>query len=120
MNEQTVLDLIDQTFTLSSSVRYVAVYQNGALVSRQRETVEEASESESDRYEELLVNPTLLLLAKQRGDIDCGGLHSLVISYGNFRQYVRSYKDGHISVCLENTADPIQEGKQIDTLLETF
>ena len=94
------------------------IYQNGVLVSRQREAVAGASEVESDRYEELLVNPTLLLLAKQRGDIDCGGLRSLIISYGNFRQYVRAYGDGHISVCIENTADPLQEGKRIDDLFE--
>jgi len=94
------------------------IYQNGVLVSRQREAVAGASEVESDRYEELLVNPTLLLSAKQRRDIDCGGLRSLIISYGNFRQYVRAYGDGHISVCIENTADPLQEGKRIDDLFE--
>ncbi|HEX6048536.1 MAG TPA: hypothetical protein VFZ21_04685 [Gemmatimonadaceae bacterium] len=33
----------------------------------------------ADRYEELIVNPTLITLTKQRGDIDCGGLEFLVI-----------------------------------------
>ena len=40
------------------------------------------------RYEELLVNPTLLELTRQRGNIDCGGLEYLVIRYGNFFQLV--------------------------------
>ena len=120
MDQQTMDTLIDQTLNLSPSIRYVAVYLKGALISRQRDLIQGASEGESDRYEELLVNPTLLLLAKQRGDIDCGGLRSLLISYGNFRQYVRPYKDGHISVCIENAADPIHEGNQIDALLKGF
>jgi hypothetical protein len=118
--EQDMKNLIEQILNISPSIRYVAIYQSGALLSRQREAVQGASESESDRYEELLVNPTLLLLAKQRGEIDCGGFRSLIISYGNFRQYVRSFKGGHISVCLENDADPIHESKQIDALLEEF
>ena len=43
----------------------------------------DASGLESDRYEELLVNPTLLTLATQRGNIDCGGLKYLIVRYGN-------------------------------------
>lgn len=120
MDKQTMDSLIDQLLQMSRSIRYVAVYQKGVLISRQRDAVQGASEGESDRYEELLVNPTLLLLAKQRGDIDCGGLRALLISYGNFRQYVRLYKEGHISVCIENAADPIHEGDQIDALLRNF
>jgi len=73
MNEKTTFDLIEQAFNLSPNIRYVAVYPEKRLTSRQHQTVEEASDSESDRYEELLVNPTPLLLAKQRGKIDCGG-----------------------------------------------
>lgn len=40
---------------------------------RERPDLADASSSESDRYEELLVNPTLITLARQRGEIDCGG-----------------------------------------------
>src|SRR5262249_49078238 len=120
MNENATFDFIEQALNLSPNIRYVAVYQGKRLISRQRQTIQEASDSESDRYEELLVNPTLLLLAKQRGEIDCGGLRSLIVSYGNFYQYVRPYREGHISVCIEKDADPLKEGKKIDALLGTF
>ena len=56
------------------------------VVTRERSGLIDASSGESDRYEELLVNPTLLTLAAQRGDIDCGGLRYLVVAYRNFWQ----------------------------------
>jgi hypothetical protein len=51
--------LIEAIFGLSPSVRYVAVRRGRDVVLREREGLGEASSSESDRYEELLVNPTL-------------------------------------------------------------
>ena len=73
----------------------------------QREDLQAPSASSSDFYEELLVNPTLLTLTRQRGDLDCGGLRHLVIAYGNFNQVVLPLPDGtgHLSVCLERDAD---------------
>ena len=109
MNEQDAKDLISRILQESPVVRYVAIYQDGLLVSRQREAVTGASHSESDRYEELLVNPTLLKLAKQRGDIDCGGLRFLIVGYGNFYQLIKECGQGHISVCNELEADPIAQ-----------
>jgi hypothetical protein len=64
--------LIDALFDLSPQVRYVAVYRYGELSLRQRRDLSLASAAQSDRYEELLVNPTVLTLTRQRGDIDCG------------------------------------------------
>ena len=75
---------MDALFNLSLQVRYVAVYRHGELSLRQRPNLSLASAPESDRYEELLVNPTLLTLTRQRGDIDCGGLSYVVVRYGNF------------------------------------
>ncbi len=98
--------IIEKTMSDFSEVRYVAIYQNGALNMKQRnEKLPGASSSDSDRYEELLVNPTLLKLATQRGDIDCGGLDFLVIHYGHFHQVVRTIPGGHVSVCLEKDSD---------------
>jgi hypothetical protein len=65
--------LIDALFDLTLAVRYVAIYSHGQLSLRQRPDLSLASAPESDRYEELLVNPTLLTLTRQRGEIDCGG-----------------------------------------------
>jgi flavin-dependent dehydrogenase len=47
------------------------------------------------------VNPTLLKLVQQRGDIDCGGMQYVIIRYGNFYQWVTPIKDGHVSIGLE-------------------
>lgn len=96
--------LIDECFAVSGRVRYVAVYRAGALRSRERAGLQEASTGESDRYEELLVNPTALTIFRQRGDIDCGGLLYVLIRYGNFFQFVKPIPNGHISVALEPSA----------------
>ena len=49
--------LIDALFDLTPTVRYVAIYKHGQLSLRQRPELSLASAPESDRYEELLVNP---------------------------------------------------------------
>ncbi|MEM6648366.1 MAG: hypothetical protein AAF730_19145 [Bacteroidota bacterium] len=110
--------MIEHLFALSPSIRYVAIYRDGELTSQQRTTAENASSSESDRYEELLVNPALLTLATQRGNIDCGGLDYLLIRYGHFFQFVVPQPWGHVSVCIAANADPISIGQQILGLLE--
>jgi len=80
--------MINDIFALSNDVRYVAIYREGHLETKSKEGTIGASSSDSDRYEELLVNPTLITLATQRGNIDCGGLDYLIIRYGNFFQFV--------------------------------
>ena len=99
--------LIARIFAALDEVRYVAVYWDGVLRSEARPGIATASSSESDRYEELLVNPTLLKLATQRGNIDCGGLRFLIVGYGSFSQIVRPLSRGHLSVAVEPTSDPI-------------
>jgi hypothetical protein len=47
----------DALFRLSPAVRYVAVYRHGVLTMAERPNVHVPSSVESDRYEELLVNP---------------------------------------------------------------
>lgn len=98
-------DTLSQTlFAADPAVRYVAIYAGGALSLRTRPGLTNASAAESDRYEELLVNPALLTLARQRGEIDCGGLRYLLVRYGNFFQLVAPLADGHISIALEPEA----------------
>jgi hypothetical protein len=58
------------------------------LFPRMRERASDAAQAESDKYEELIVNPALLTLVQQRGNIDCGGARFLVVRYGNFYQLV--------------------------------
>ena len=110
--------MIESIFKISDNVRYVAVYKNGQLELKSKSDTLNASSSESDRYEELLVNPTLLKLASQRGNIDCGGLDYIIIRYGNFFQFVLPQSWGHVSVCIEANADPIQIGAQVKSLVD--
>jgi hypothetical protein len=110
--------MIDAIFGLSDCVRYVAVYDGRGLRSKSRANTAGASASESDKYEELLVNPTLLKLASQRGNIDCGGLDYLIVRYGNFYQLVLPMEEGHVSVCIELSADPVEMGSRIKTLVD--
>jgi hypothetical protein len=95
--------MIKDIFKVSDQIRYVAIYRDGQLETDSRSNTVSASSSESDKYEELLVNPTLLKLATQRGNIDCGGLEHILIRYGNL----------HVSVCLELSADPLEIYKEI-------
>lgn len=102
---------LDAVFALSDEVRYVALYHHGDLAFRQRDDLAGASEGESDKYEELILNPTLLKAAAQRGNIDCGGLDYIVIRYGNFFQFVTPIAGGHLSVALQS--DPISLASKI-------
>ena len=80
--------LKEKIFTISTNIRYVAIYANDKLISSERTGIENSSSSESDKYEELIVNPTLLKLVTQRGNIDCGGAEYVIIRYGSFYEFV--------------------------------
>jgi hypothetical protein len=95
----------DDFFALSKDIRYVAIYSNGHLTTDARADLRNASATESDKYEELFVNPALLKLTTQRGNLDCGGLDYVVVRYGNFFQLVIPAADGHYSICFEPHAD---------------
>ena len=116
----SVDELIEAIFALSTQVRYVAIYRHRELVMQARSGLTGASETESDRYEELFVNPTLLTLVGQRGAIDCGGLEFVAIRYGNFFQVIRSLPDGHLSVAVEPDGDPLAIAADIGRLLPRF
>lgn len=112
-------NVISALFELSPDIRYVAILQNSDLTLQQRAGLVDASAGETDRFEELVVNPTLLTLARQRGAIDCGGLRFLVVAYGNFFQLLREVKDGHISICLSKEADVLNLSSHIYRFLES-
>ncbi|MEL6705548.1 MAG: hypothetical protein AAFY55_10965 [Bacteroidota bacterium] len=109
--------MIDDLLRLASTIRYVAVYRDGHLATKQKADAPDASSSESDRYEELLVNPALLTLATQRGNIDCGGLDYVLVRYGHFFQFVLPQPWGHVSVCIAAEADPVELGARIRALV---
>lgn len=105
--------MLDAIFAVSPAIRYVAVGRGQDVQLRERPGLADASSSDSDRYEELLVNPALITLARQRGDIDCGGLDYLVVAYGNFFQLVLPIEGGHVSVAVERTHSPTELVDQI-------
>jgi hypothetical protein len=108
--------MIDTLFSISQDIRYVAIYRDGRLETQSRIGNQDASSAETDRYEELLVNPVLITAAAQRGNIDCGGLDYLLVRYGNFFQFILPMPWGHVSVCIAKQADPVAIGMQIRSL----
>ena len=115
----SVRHVIDDLLESFDEIRYVAIYHEEKLFSRQRIETTDSSSSETDTYEELLVNPVLLTAARQRGNIDCGGLKFIIVGYGNFYQLIREIKSGHISICLDKNADLSKLPGQILGFLNT-
>ncbi|MEM1182979.1 MAG: hypothetical protein AAGM22_31845 [Acidobacteriota bacterium] len=99
------MPLAERLFEQIPEVRYVAVARGENLSLAQRAGLADASEAASDRYEELLVNPAVLLLTQRRGNIDCGGLDYVLVRYGNFFQLVIPTDGGHVSVAIELGAE---------------
>jgi hypothetical protein len=99
--------LIDDLLDLSESIRGVAVYHQGELVSRMRPGTPEPWSAESDRYEELLVNPALLTLVGQRGKVDRGGTRYALVRYDKFFRLIVPIDGGHVSLCVEPTGQPV-------------
>ncbi len=93
--------IIEACFAASPNVRYVAAYLDGALELRSRGDVQLLGSNESDGYEEIIVNPTLLTLVTQRGNIDCGGMRYVLIRYGLFFALVYPVPGGHVTISLE-------------------
>lgn len=111
--------IIDRLFQIDSAIRYVAVYLNGTLISRERQGLLNTSASESDKYEELIVNPTLLKLVQQRGNIDCGGMKYVLIRYGNFFELVQPANGGHVSIGIEAGGNLMETIREIQTCIES-
>lgn len=110
--------LSSRIFAIGEHVRYVAVADGQHVQMHARPGLVDASSSETDRFEELLVNPVLLLLARQRGDIDCGGLNYVIVRYGHFFQVVvPNPAGGHISVAVEAGHDPVAVADEVRALL---
>lgn len=110
--------ITEQLFAMSDEIRYVAVYHHGKLDATSKPNLEGASSSESDKYEEIIVNPTLLTLLRQRGEIDCGGVEYVIIQYGNFIQCIHPVPGGHVSVAFQLKSDYSRFQPEIRKLLK--
>jgi len=106
--QSTLAGVAEAVLAAAPSLRYVAASVDGELVTRAAPGRENASGAESDWYEEVLVNPTILGLAARRGAIGCGGLDYVLVRYGHFYQLLLPVTGGHVSVCIEPDANPIE------------
>lgn len=103
----TFADLAEELFTLSPHIRYLALGRGQDVQLRERTALSASSSPESDRYEELFVNPPLLTLLRQRGELDCGGLDYVIVAYGSFFQLIFPLDGFHASVAIARDADPV-------------
>ena len=93
---------------LDPKIRYVAVNRNGAIAEMlQGEEHPSFNPPETDRMEELLVNPVALELFSRRGNLDLDGLHFLIVRYGLQFQVILPCAGGHVSVGVEADGDPV-------------
>jgi len=95
-----------EVFELDPGIRYLAVNQQGEIVETAQRRPSH-NPAETDRMEELLVNPAILELSKRRGDLDLDGVRYIVIQYGLQYQAVFNYRNGHVSVGIESDSDAI-------------
>ena len=110
--------LKNQIFSISGDIRYAAIYADDKLISGEKPSIKNPSSPESDKYEELIVNPTLLKLVIQRGNIDCGGVEYVIIKYGSFFEFVMPIKNGHVSVGIEPHSDIMEITNKIQNLVK--
>lgn len=106
--------LSQRLFELEPRIRYVAVNQNGVIVEMEQSPAHPTyNPHETDRMEELLVNPIVLELARRRGMIDMDGIRYVVIRYGTQYQLLLPYREGHVSVGVELEDDPREIASRI-------
>jgi hypothetical protein len=93
-------------FSLDPDIRYVAVNQGGAIREiEQRADHPTRNSHETDRMEELIVNPIVLEATRRRGNLDLDGVRHVVIRYGTLYTVVVPHEDGHVSVGVQFGAD---------------
>lgn len=111
--------LSSKLFALEPRIRYVAVNQNGHIIEMQQSAAHPSyNPPESDRIEELVVNPVVLELAARRGNIDMDGIRYVVIRYGTQYQLLFPYEQGHVSIGVELHDDPLEIARKVIPALE--
>ena len=103
------MSIAETLFGVDPRVRYVAVNLDGKIVEmEQSPRWPSANPSDTDRMEELLVNPTVIDLVRRRGELDLGGVSYVLIRYGALFQLVTPYRGGHVSVGIEPGPDVLE------------
>ena len=103
-----------QLFGMEPKIRYVAVNQKGKIVEMEQSPSHPSyNPNETDRMEELIVNPIVLELAARRGNLDMDGIRYVVIRYGTQYQLLIPYGEGHLSIGVELQDDPVEIASKI-------
>ena len=106
-------------FRLEPKIRYVAVNQSGCIVEMEQSAKHPTyNPHETDRMEELIVNPTVLEITGRRGNIDMDGIRYVVIRYGTQYQLIMPYLEGHVSIGVELEDDPVEIASRVAAALE--
>jgi hypothetical protein len=91
---------------LDPGIRYVAINRDGAIA-EMLQSLPSFNPAETDRMEELLVNPVALELFTRRGNLDLGGVRFLIVRYGLQFQVILPCRGGHLSIGVEADGDPV-------------
>ena len=119
MNITAEEKLSTQLFSMEPKIRYVAVNQKGKIVEMEQSSSHPSyNPNETDRMEELIVNPVVLELAARRGNLDMDGIRYVVIRYGTQYQLLIPYGEGHLSIGVELQDDPLQIASKINAALK--
>jgi hypothetical protein len=112
------MPIAEQLFRIEPKIRYVAVNQLGLIVEMAQSPAHPTYNSaETDRLEELIVNPIVLEITRRRGEIDIGASRFVIIRYGTLYQIVLPYGDGHVSLSVELSDEPVQIAERIGAYL---
>lgn len=109
--------LVEDFFALGG-VGYVALGRGQEVLMRRHPKLVTGTSPESNFYEELLVNPTLLKLAGQRGGLDCDGLSYIAVGYGTFIEMIMRMKDGHVSLGVSPKTQVGEFARRMQEVLE--
>jgi hypothetical protein len=106
-------------FSLEPKIRYVAVNQNGRIVEMEQSGSHPTyNPPDTDRIEELIVNPTVLEITRRRGNIDMDGVRYVLIRYGTQFQLIMPYLEGHLSIGVEREDDPVEIAGKVAAALD--
>jgi hypothetical protein len=111
--------LSERLFCLEPRIRYVALNQKGEIKEMLQSPQHPSfNPPESDRIEELVVNPIVLEIAARRGNLDMDGIRYVVIRYGTQYQVLLPYWDGHLSIGVNLEDDPNDIARKVARALD--
>ena len=109
-------DLIRSLFGLGE-VGYVALDWHGQTVMRLADGIETDTTTQTNFFEEYLLNPSLIFMAQRRGNLDCGGLRYVAVGYGDFTMLLMPIAQGNVSIGVARKRDVGELARAAEQLL---